>query len=140
MENNNITPKSKFQLRNYLIEDAHIKITNPEIGDDMETSFNPSGSFDEEKKQFHLVIEAEVNDKDKNFLVKLRIHGVFLYETTDMQKLKTFIGLNAPAILFPYLRAYVSNITALSGMQPIIMPTLNLSTICKDMVEKLMAE
>ena len=66
--------------------------------------------------------------------------GNIVTKYAQMQKLKTFIGLNAPAILFPYLRAYVSNITALSGMQPIIMPTLNLSTICKDMVEKLMAE
>ena len=43
----------------------------------------------------------------------------------------------APALLFPYIRAYVSNITALSGMQPIIMPTLNMVAVGEELVSQL---
>ena len=45
----------------------------------------------------------------------------------DSDKLSRFLYLNAPAIMFPYLRAYISSLTALSGINPITLPTLNLS-------------
>ena len=37
----------------------------------------------------------------------------------------SFVNSNAPAILFPYFRAYISTLTSLSGMQPVILPTIN---------------
>ena len=54
-----------------------------------------------------------------------------------MQELLPFICHNAPAILFPYIRAYISNITALGGIAPIILPTLNLESVGKTLKDEL---
>ena len=40
---------------------------------------------------------------------------------------------NAPAILFPYIRAYISTLTNLSGYKPINLPTLNLTSLREEL-------
>jgi len=36
-----------------------------------------------------------------------------------------FVKVNAPAIAYPFLRAYIGNFTLNSGFSPIILPTIN---------------
>jgi len=107
------------------------------LGDEMEFGIDPTGEFDKEQKLFTLTMLVAVSDKERNLDLSLRIRGFFNYEATDMNELRTFIGISAPALLFPYIRAYVSNITALSGMQPIIMPTLNMVAVGEELVSQL---
>ena len=44
---------------------------------------------------------------------------------TEDFKLSSFPKINAPAIAFPYLRAFVSNLTLQSGLEPVILPSIN---------------
>ena len=52
--------------------------------------------------------------------------GIFEFDE-DLTNKQLFFSQNAPAILFPYIRAYISALTALSGIPTITLPTLNLS-------------
>jgi preprotein translocase subunit SecB len=52
-------------------------------------------------------------------------------EITEEFKLSDFPSINAPAIAFPFLRAYVSNLTLQSGYRPAILPSLNFVTMAK---------
>lgn len=36
-----------------------------------------------------------------------------------------FVKINGPAIGFPYLRSFISNLTLLSGFNPVFLPTFN---------------
>lgn len=69
-----------------------------------------------------------INDKNDSLKIFLNIEGQFEFDKdlTDPVK-ESFFNVNAPAILFPYVRAYISTLTALSGINPIILPTINLS-------------
>jgi len=40
-------------------------------------------------------------------------------------KASDFTKINAPAIAFPFLRAFVSTITLNSGFEPLVLPTIN---------------
>lgn len=126
-----------FNFNGYLINSSGIALTGKTVGNDMEFIIDPNGKVDLEKKKFTLSMSVVVNDKDKNLEIKLNILGFFSFETTDFSELAPFIGFNAPALLFPYIRAYVSNITALSGIQPIIMPTLNMQSVGQALLQKL---
>jgi preprotein translocase subunit SecB len=64
----------------------------------------------------------------------VEIIGLFKF-TGDFDEVKNFLYLNAPAILFPYLRAYISTLTTLSGLDTYTLPTMNLSSL-KDELEK----
>ena len=41
--------------------------------------------------------------------------------------------INAPALLFPYIRAYISTLTNLSRLESINLPTLNMSGLGEDL-------
>lgn len=43
---------------------------------------------------------------------------------------------NALAILFPYVRAIVSSVTAQSGREPLVMPTVNIAELFKKSKEQ----
>lgn len=134
--NNNVT-KARFRLVKYLVKEASIKQTGKNIGEDVEFGIEPDGSFNKEDNKFFLTLKVIVKDYEKNLELEMSIEGVFEYEADDMKELARFIGINAPAILFPYIRAYISNITALGGMSPIILPTLNVEGVGKKLVKKL---
>lgn len=137
MEKSDKTSQARFQFTGYLIDHCSINLTGKPLGDEMEFGIDPTGEFDKEQKLFTLTMLVAVSDKERNLDLSLRIRGFFNYEATDMNELRTFIGISAPALLFPYIRAYVSNITALSGMQPIIMPTLNMVAVGEELVSQL---
>ena len=46
-------------------------------------------------------------------------------------KKSDWTAVNAPAIAFPYLRAYVTNFTVMNGMEPQVLPTINFVEMVK---------
>ena len=135
MENN--TKQARFQFLSYLIDQVSINFTGKQLSKEMEFAINPEGKFNQEEKKFELIMSVIVNDKEHNMDLNMRIRGFFSYDGDDMGELKSFIGINSPAILFPYIRSYVTNITALGGLSPVIMPTLNMKGVGEKLVQSL---
>lgn len=48
----------------------------------------------------------------------------------------SFPYVNAPAIAYPYLRAYISTITLNSGYMPVMLPSINFAEMYKRSTEK----
>ena len=51
-------------------------------------------------------------------------------------KQSDFLTINAPAIAFPYVRSYISNLTLQSGFSPIILPSVNFVKLAKKISNK----
>lgn len=51
----------------------------------------------------------------------------------DVESLDKLFYVNAPALLFPYIRAYISTLTNLSGFEPVNLPTLNMTKLGNDL-------
>jgi len=67
---------------------------------------------------------------------KVEIDAVANYtfnNKTGLENLGNFFYINAPALLFPYVRAYISTLTNLSGFEPINLPTLNMTKLGEDL-------
>lgn len=118
---------SRFQFEGYIIDKASIALKNKNVGTEMEFRIEPNAQVANDK--MNLTLEVEVNDKEQNLMLNLRVVGFFRYDGEQVKEINQFLYLNGPAILFPYVRSYVSNITALSGLPPIIMPTLNMQPV-----------
>ena len=129
--------KAHFRFVEYLFKETSIKLTGEDISDDVEFGIEPNGIFEEDNKMFILTLNVLVKDKKSNLEVKMTVTGKFEYETNDIQELVPYLGFNAPAIMFPYIRAYITNITALGGMSPIILPTLNMENVGKELLDKI---
>ena len=118
---------SRFQFEGYIIDKASIALKNKNVGTEMEFRIEPNAQVANDR--MNLTLEVEVNDKEQNLMLNLRVIGFFRYDGEQVKEINQFLYLNGPAILFPYVRSYVSNITALSGLPPIIMPTLNMQPV-----------
>lgn len=85
----------------------------------------------ENLKSFAIIFDLSIAIKDK----LLNIIFVSEFETdediTDKFRNNHFCSINAPAIAYPYLRAYVSNFLLSSGYKPLILPTINFQKLSK---------
>lgn len=127
--------KSSFQFIEHIITKSIF--INKKINKnkkDYNLNLKPSGILNNESKQFQLALDLEIVDKDEESLLNVEIIGFFKYQG-EIEDVKNFLYLNAPALLYPYLRAYVSTLTTLSGLGTYTLPTMNLIGL-KDDIEK----
>lgn len=134
MEKKDKISESSFSFVEYKIHKSTLILSDTEISRKMHFEINPSGEFVDEDK-FILSLDVHVNDENHYFDVELEMRGTFMYKATDLERLIKFISINAPAIMFPYIRAYVSTLTSLSGIPTIMMPTINMEPVGKQLLE-----
>jgi preprotein translocase subunit SecB len=117
---------SQFQFQGFKIKRSLIDINDYDGDLDLSIKFNPSGILDKKQSIFILNLGVVIKDSDK-LNIEISSESFFKYSNIEEDKLGNFLYLNAPAIMFPYIRAYISSLTVLSGINPINLPTLNLS-------------
>src|SRR5690606_31914155 len=88
----------------------------------------PSGVIDEKKKSYAIFLAIDLKDDKDSFTISLKAVGLFKFKASVKQNdLNNYFYTNAPAIIFPYIRSYISAVSALSGLSPINLPVMNLS-------------
>jgi preprotein translocase subunit SecB len=134
-----------LQFRDYHVIESHYKFNpypketdgenlklTPRIFYKLETNPNTI-----EESIIYLGIElGDLSLNVPNFYVKVRISGYFEInqrpdEMTD-EDILGFYKLNAIAILFPYLRSIVSDISSKGSEGPIILPTMNIVSMIEE--------
>jgi len=111
----------------YRIEKSAIKI-DPDYQPTKEFEININAGHDIQEKQLFLKMFVKATDKNKK--IKIEVDSVAIFERGDAltdDKVEKFMMGNALAILFPHIRAFITNLTALSMIPPVILPTLNFS-------------
>lgn len=120
---------AQFRFLGYKILKSIVEIKDdPHLKTNMDIVFNNMASVDNEHNMFKFQLETNISNEDKSIMIEVTMSGLFEFDRdlNDKQK-RDFFETNAPAILFPYIRAYISTITSLSGITPIVLPTINLS-------------
>lgn len=139
MDNNEIKAP-KFRFTDYIISETSVGIKSKAISDDFRLSIQPTGELVKDKNLLKITLNVAIKDANENIEIRFTIIGSFEYEAESLEELVPYIIVNGPAILFPYLRAFVSNITALSGCNPVIMPTYNMIGVGEKLLENMKAK
>lgn len=67
---------------------------------------------------------------------ELNVTAIFYFKIdepiSEKFKLSDFPKVNSPAIAFPYLRTFISNLTLNSGYDPVILPSINFVKLAKE--------
>jgi preprotein translocase subunit SecB len=73
---------------------------------------------------FTIIVDLKVSSKDFFNISIVAFGGFSLNKSTNEADSKPFININAPAIMFPYVRSFLSTLTANlgAGFPPIILP------------------
>ena len=115
----------KIQLKNWKIANLSMSLLDERTKRDNDSFDLESGNFfsdDEENNTFGVAFKLNINDRSFDLIIE----AFFNFEiVTEDFKLSSFPKINAPAIAFPYLRAFVSNLTLQSGLEPVILPSIN---------------
>lgn len=128
MAKNNIKQvKANISLESVIFEELNLKRFPTKQGE-FDMKISPFGRFIKSSKKFQLNLLIELSDKNEAFKMKLNSVALFkIEENYNIEENDSLFFVNAPAILFPYVRAYINSITALSGLKPIILPIMNLA-------------
>lgn len=120
-----ILKRSHFE-RKELIEDSMPNI---------DVNFNINNKLNKEKTKLftEFIVKLGEND-DSPFYLEVSMIGVFsIDESNKNMDLDTFSRNNAPALILPYLREYISNTTMRAGlMSPFILPPVNIIRMMKE--------
>lgn len=126
--------KAAFSIVNYQFDKVHIDLKNHK-SNDLDLSFNTKGVYYNEKSTFELQFEVIVSNKEsENPFVEISCNGTFKFDNvSSYEDIPEFFYRNSIAILFPYVRAYLSLVTTQANVPGIILPTLNLSNLEADL-------
>jgi preprotein translocase subunit SecB len=86
-----------------------------------------SGRVGEQESQLCVRISVSTpKSDDYPFFLSITIVGIFdLEEPVDEKLRKQLLEINCPAIIFPYLREAISDITRRAGFPPLYLPPVN---------------
>ncbi len=119
-----------FQFQDFLVKRSLIELNDGEPDKSFNIAINPSGKIFSSKSLFQLKLEIKVYDNNEVINIDLVVLASFVFNANIRKSdLDNYFFVNAPAIVFPYVRAYLSTLTNLSGLKPIILPTLNLTNL-----------
>jgi len=119
---------ASFKFNDFLVKESHF-VLNGAGEYEFELSMTPSGIVFPNQKRFQLQLEFGAVDQNGLAEIKVVALGFFHYEDIEDISNTPFFTDNAPAIVYPYIRAYISTLTAQAGIPTIILPTLNLRSM-----------
>ena len=110
-------------------------------GENKEVTFNPTiGSrYDFKNDTNELVVFIRLSQKngDVPYFFEVEVGGLFKFkETPDPKILETFSTINCPAIVFPYIRETVADITRRAGFPSLHVGPINFIELAKRNKEK----
>jgi preprotein translocase subunit SecB len=127
---------SKFQFKGFKIIRSLIERVNSDPSKKISLEFKPEGFLNKEAATFQLHLGVKIEDENKSFKVEIDAIANYTFESNaGLENLNSFFYVNAPALLFPYIRAYISTLTNLSGFEPINLPTLNMTGLGADLMK-----
>lgn len=130
--------KVAFRFNNYYFTKAKIEFpTQSEHNLDLNVKFIPKGEFIKNDYIFNLyltVIISSCKDGLETNFVEVNCFSEFKFsEQINLCDIPGFFYPNSIAILFPYIRAFISTLSLQANMNPIILPTMNLTSLQEEL-------
>lgn len=124
-----------IHLQNSIIDSLKISKGSVEL-DNLEEPFSigfKSEFFDSDPLRYDIVFNIRIKHR-QGIIFDIIYRSKFSTDSDiniDFHS-SPFVFVNSPAIAYPFLRAYVANVTLLSGYDPMMIPTLNFQKLYND--------
>lgn len=81
-----------------------------------------------------MTIDTSIRNKEAGIILNLQTIGLFKVEQVDIEEniYDQLVKTNTVAIMFPYIRSQVSLLTTQPGIQPIMIPPMNINVLLED--------
>ena len=120
---------AQFKLDSFIFNQAELDFSKRKSGE-LALMFTPMGKFSLSSKNYELNLLFMAKDSDGDNVISVNCLAFFSFQNvTALKDIPDFFYANCIAILFPYIRAFVSTLTLQANIPPIVLPTLNLSQL-----------
>lgn len=126
-----------FKFDSYKFPKASINFeTN--LSSELSIQFSPKGIFYPRDSKYELSFDVTINSEDTHEeVVAISATAYFSFlNTSSISDIPDYFYPNSLAIVFPYIRAFISTLSLQANIRPIILPTINLIGITKDLKER----
>ena len=119
--------KASFQFVSYRFTRAFLDFLIPREAE-LAICFNPTGVFNAKEHRYVLSFDIDVNcEETKSTIVNVTCEASFSFEGhITIEEIPEYFYPNSLAIVFPYVRAFISTLTLQANISPVVLPTINL--------------
>ncbi len=106
----------------------HFSIRDDVPSEEHEVSFNLSynSKYDYKTKSIDIILHLSIGEDSSPFEIDIEFEGLFfLNKRVSKKNAEPLARINCPAILFPFLRECVADITRRAGFSPLLLPSIN---------------
>lgn len=125
--------QAAFSLKNYQFTKAALNLQGLHPQKKLSIDFMPKGclSTSERKYKLEFLFSASIDGEDGSIsVVEVTCIAEFLFnKDVTLDTIPVFFYPNSIAIIFPYIRAFVSTLTLQANIPPMVLPTLNLTSL-----------
>ncbi len=126
-----MSEKHRFSFSNYNLTKIFFNINEDfsyENGEQEGIEINPKIEIDYSKNEKQIVVKLniEFNNPNAPFKFDIGIAGFFdfNFDTTN-ENMESVVHVNCVALLYPFLRETIADITRRAGFPPLILPPIN---------------
>lgn len=129
--------QATFKLDSYQFIKASLDFNIPNEAE-LNISFNPRGVFKQIDSCYELDFDVTVECKEtESVVVDISCKAFFTFnDKITFEQIPDYFYPNSLAILFPYVRAFVSTISLQANVHPIVLPTINLMGLTEELKDK----
>ncbi len=126
-----VTKKAAFSLTNFIVNKFNFVNSKNLETNNLGLEFSPSGIFHSKSKSFELILIVTAKESESQTEVfQTEISGFFDFQNIeDLESIPDYFYKNSIAILYPFLRSFISTITLQANIRMLLLPTLNLSSM-----------
>lgn len=123
-----VTQQSKLRFIGVNIINLHYTLGTPSSEENIELLVDAKVFYpDSQPKMFSILMDLTLRSK-AGLAMDIQAVGEFIVDAADVEQddlKKQFVNVNAPAIMFPYVRSFISTFTSNLGhfIKPIILPS-----------------
>ncbi len=126
-----------FKLKNILLLESEFKRT-PNISDSKsrrDIKINVENNLNDfDKINLYILLTLNFSQMNESLEVKevasvIKMVGHFICPEVPNMELKDFSRINAPAIIFPFLREHLASLSIKAGITPILLDPINFITL-----------
>lgn len=118
-----------LKLNALVFDDITFKRLGMHSDNELEISFSVSIGTNIEDQDIKKVSVKVLGEKREEYSFEIQVSGFFSFEGNAEDSI---IQQNAVAIVMPYIRSEVSLLTAQPGVEPVVIPPLNIAEMMSD--------
>lgn len=131
--------KASFEFRDYRFNRASLNFSNLSESSELQVNFAPRGTYDVKNHCYELNFDTTISKKEdaqEKVIVEVSCTATYVFsEDLSLDEIPDLFYPNALAIVYPYVRAFISTLFLQANVKPMILPTLNLMGL-KDTLKK----